>query len=129
MASKSRLIQTPLSDTTGSTTRLRGGEQIVYERSLVSLLGGPNGAILELQRQTDVDLLTALCRRHDRLKSFLEKRGHFFRREFDMTLDRHRFMPLKRAVQRLGRGDITDALEIKKDDGGSKKGETFFATF
>jgi hypothetical protein len=109
VASRSRLVE-PLpaggsvdetaADKSASTTSdalpCSGDGQILYTPALIKLLGGQTGAILELDNQNDVDLLTKLYQKHPSVKDFLEIHGGFFRREFDMTLDRYCFVTPRR---------------------------------
>jgi hypothetical protein len=109
VASKSLLV-----DASGEAGSSFCGHQFLYNLPLIKLLGGPTGAILELASKGDVDLLTAIYQNHShlRLKDFLDSRGDFFRREFDMTLDRSRFITAKRAGQLQFRGDFACGAEV-----------------
>jgi len=88
VAGKSTLLDTIDGDSAGVLN---------YLRSLVDVIGGASGVILEFGGQDDLDLFAALCQRYPRLSTFLRREGARFRREFDMTLDRSRFVTAKRA--------------------------------
>jgi hypothetical protein len=124
VAGASRLI-----DKSGGALAFSDDSQFLYDRALVQLLGGPGGAILELGGKDDANLLKALYQNHGRLRDFLASHGNFFRREFDMTLDRHRFITAKRAGQIASPDHVTGSPGLPTTKSASAVSEAYLPLF
>ncbi len=100
LAGSSKLI-----DSSGDDANVSSSSSILYDRSLVELLGGPARVIIELDGGADLDLSKTLYGSHRSLADFTSGRGYFFKREFDMTLDRPLFRSPNRAAQLAASGE------------------------
>ncbi|MBS1998567.1 MAG: hypothetical protein JSS86_19715, partial [Cyanobacteria bacterium SZAS LIN-2] len=105
-------------------SRMLGGDAqsagLTCSLSAVEQLGGQSRAILELNSQVDMERLCRLYGSHGNFKNFLDARGVSLRREFDMTLDRRRFLRKLRVQQKgeylpLYEGRMIAQFEAKKE--------------